>query len=360
MTGYYGGLSSLANMLGTFGGSEGAPWLKDVFDQNSEGGDSGTLGTIGAVGLPALLAGGLGYATGGKYGMANALPAALMGALSLNAGNDKKAEDAGGLKSLTPEQANAATPASNLNAAVQKNDPDQAGSTPQQKPVAGGSAAGVIPTTPQGQPSGMGSGSKGMGSKLGDLMNDPTGRFIASMMLSNMFSGPLQTMSSQSYMNQYNKNRNAADQAQTNQRLVYLGGLYNGRAMGGYINNTPVTDLSPQARIKSAQVNPAASPMGHEVIDPSALTMAHGGPVHGKGDGQSDDVQATVDGKEPIRLARGEFVVPKHIAEKHGDKLKSMMAAVRKAAHPHPGKQIKQDAGKREFIRHMSGGKVKA
>ena len=351
MAGYYGPMSSIANLLGTFAGSEGAPWLKEQFNSMSDTGDSGALGTIGAVGLPALVSGGLGYMTGGKYGLMNALSPALMGALSLSAQDGEKDK---GLPQLQQGDA----PASNLNAAVQKNDPDQADSTPQPAPTAKPNPAAGSAAPAAANAQGV-AGGKGMGG-FGDMLSTPIGRFIASQMIASMTSGAAQGASGQAAANKLSNQLRTAGDAQTAQRVGYLGGLYNGRAMGGYINNTPVTDLSPQARIKSAQVNPAASPMGHEVIDPSALTMAHGGPVHGKGDGMSDDVQATVDGKEPIRLARGEFVVPKHIAEKHGDKLKSMMAAVRKAAHPHPGKQIKQDAGKREFIRHMSGGKVKA
>ena len=63
------------------------------------------------------------------------------------------------------------------------------------------------------------------------------------------------------------------------------------------------------------------------------------------GDGMSDDIDASIDGKEDVRVADGEYVVPQHIADAIGvDRLDALLTAVRKAAH---GKteQIKQNAG---------------
>jgi hypothetical protein len=66
-----------------------------------------------------------------------------------------------------------------------------------------------------------------------------------------------------------------------------------------------------------------------------------GGPryLNGKGDGMSDDIPAIIDGKQPARLADGEFVVPADVVSHLGNgsskagakKLYSMMDRIRKA-----------------------------
>lgn len=85
---------------------------------------------------------------------------------------------------------------------------------------------------------------------------------------------------------------------------------------------------------------------------------AGGGLLDGEGDGMSDSIPASVEGKMPIRVADGEYAVPKPIAEQYGDKLKSMMESVRKAAYPEKGKQIAEDAAQRAFIQSLSGVKA--
>ena len=59
----------------------------------------------------------------------------------------------------------------------------------------------------------------------------------------------------------------------------------------------------------------------------------------------SDDIDANIDGLEDVRVADGEYLVPKDIAEMIGaDRLDELLRAVRKAAH---GKeeQVKEGAG---------------
>jgi hypothetical protein len=61
--------------------------------------------------------------------------------------------------------------------------------------------------------------------------------------------------------------------------------------------------------------------------------------LKGPGDGMSDDIPATISGKQPARLADGEFVVPADVVSHLGNgstdagakKLYSMMAKIRKA-----------------------------
>ena len=76
-----------------------------------------------------------------------------------------------------------------------------------------------------------------------------------------------------------------------------------------------------------------------------------GGYLDGQGDGMSDSIPATIEGKQPARLADGEFVIPadvvSHIgngSSKAGSKqLYAMLDRVRKArtGHTKQGKEIK-------------------
>jgi len=63
--------------------------------------------------------------------------------------------------------------------------------------------------------------------------------------------------------------------------------------------------------------------------------------LKGPGTGQSDDIPATIEGEQPARLARDEFVVPADVVSMLGDgssdagaeRLYAMMDRIRKAAH---------------------------
>jgi hypothetical protein len=68
---------------------------------------------------------------------------------------------------------------------------------------------------------------------------------------------------------------------------------------------------------------------------------AHGGYLDGPGDGLSDSIPATIEGKQPARLADGEFVISSDVvsalgngSSKAGAKhLYAMMDRVRQKAH---------------------------
>jgi len=81
-----------------------------------------------------------------------------------------------------------------------------------------------------------------------------------------------------------------------------------------------------------------------------ALEAAKGGYLDGAGDGMSDSIPGTIEGKQPARLADGEFVVPADVVSHLGNgsskagakNLYAMMNKVRKArtGNPKQGKQI--------------------
>jgi hypothetical protein len=80
------------------------------------------------------------------------------------------------------------------------------------------------------------------------------------------------------------------------------------------------------------------------------LGYARGGYLDGQGDGMSDSIPATIEGKQPARLADGEFVIPADVVSHLGNgsskagskRLYAMMQKVRKArtGNPKQGKQI--------------------
>lgn len=135
-------------------------------------------------------------------------------------------------------------------------------------------------------------------------------------------------------------------------------GMNNGFANGGYINTQPFEpqQFYPQSRISSAQ--PYAAAGNTRVIDTlsDGASFARGGLIDGQGDGMSDDIPANISGQEEVRVADGEYLVPKEVVAKYGDaKLKAMLAKVRHAAHAKKGSQLIQDAGKKAFIQTLSG-----
>ena len=113
-------------------------------------------------------------------------------------------------------------------------------------------------------------------------------------------------------------------------------------ANGGYVNTQPMhPDPYPQSQIPRAQPYPAATPQRHEVVS----AFAEGGLLDGEGDGMSDDIDANIEGQEPIRVADGEFIVPKHIVDMIGvDRLDDLLRSVRMAAYGRE-EQINEDAG---------------
>jgi len=103
-------------------------------------------------------------------------------------------------------------------------------------------------------------------------------------------------------------------------------------------------------------MSPSASSSLNNIKLPSGLfsifgkQMAKGGYLDGQGDGMSDSIPATIEGKQPARLADGEFVVPADVVSHLGNgsskagskRLYAMMQKVRKArtGNPKQGKQI--------------------
>jgi hypothetical protein len=84
-----------------------------------------------------------------------------------------------------------------------------------------------------------------------------------------------------------------------------------------------------------------------------ALEAAKGGYLDGHGDGMSDSIPATIEGKQPARLADGEFVIPADVVSHIGNgsskagskKLYAMLDKVRHArtGNKKQGKEIKAD-----------------
>jgi hypothetical protein len=84
-----------------------------------------------------------------------------------------------------------------------------------------------------------------------------------------------------------------------------------------------------------------------------SVGYAQGGMLHGPGDGMSDSIPATIEGRQPARLADGEFVIPADVVSHLGNgstkagsqRLYGMLDKVRKArtGTKQQGKQIKAD-----------------
>jgi hypothetical protein len=80
---------------------------------------------------------------------------------------------------------------------------------------------------------------------------------------------------------------------------------------------------------------------------------ARGGYLDGQGDGMSDSIPATIEGKQPARLADGEFVVPADVVSHLGNgsskagskRLYAMLDKVRHArtGNKKQGKEIKPE-----------------
>lgn len=137
-------------------------------------------------------------------------------------------------------------------------------------------------------------------------------------------------------------------------------GMRQGLATGGYINLNPEPPQGyyPMSQIASAHPYPAATPQMQEVVFEEG-NFARGGLIDGQGDGMSDDIPARISGREEVRVADGEYLIPRDIAHRYGpEKLKAAMSKIRAAAHAKKGQQVKQDAGKRALISTLGGVKA--
>ena len=101
-------------------------------------------------------------------------------------------------------------------------------------------------------------------------------------------------------------------------------------------------------------------PGGSHASSTGGLGYYLGGPT----DGMADKIHATIDGKQPARLAHGEFVIPadvvSHLGNGNSDagaqKLYQMMSRIRKArtGNPNQGKEINPD----KFMPKMAAGGI--
>ena len=121
---------------------------------------------------------------------------------------------------------------------------------------------------------------------------------------------------------------NLSDRFDTGLRLVAEGGYIDGYATGGTVQSGGVRDLygtpDNQPTMSSGlggfglgRLNDLA---GEQAMNQAkTLGYADGGYLSGGGDGMSDSIPATIEGKQPARLADGEFVIPADVVSHLGN-----------------------------------------
>jgi hypothetical protein len=132
------------------------------------------------------------------------------------------------------------------------------------------------------------------------------------------------------------------------------------KQLNNLTSNTLNTGSIPTQNYAPGAFSNAAAAMQNQVLSPetafvqnltSARTgYAKGGYLNGAGDGMSDSIPATIEGKQPARLADGEFVVPADVVSHLGNgsskagskRLYAMLDKVRRArtGNKKQGKQI--------------------
>lgn len=138
---------------------------------------------------------------------------------------------------------------------------------------------------------------------------------------------------------------------------------------GGVTYFSPMV-YTPQGAAPATPATPAApeapAPPANPIIEPTYAAggiaslggYSDGGQLlRGPGDGVSDDIPATIGGKQPARLADGEFVVPARIVSELGNgsteagarKLYAMMDRIRKAR----SKSLKNIAANSQADKHL-------
>jgi hypothetical protein len=75
----------------------------------------------------------------------------------------------------------------------------------------------------------------------------------------------------------------------------------------GYVPTAPAVSINPSSGNTSAQNSAFVN------------RRAKGGYLDGAGDGMSDSIPATIEGKQPARLADGEFVIPADVVSHLGN-----------------------------------------
>jgi hypothetical protein len=125
---------------------------------------------------------------------------------------------------------------------------------------------------------------------------------------------------------------NLSDKFDTGLRLVAKGGYIKGYALGGNVSNQSVgAGLSALYNSADGSNTPNISQDGYGLGRLSNLASAQemqqaktfgyvkGGYLDGQGDGMSDSIPATIEGKQPARLADGEFVIPADVVSHLGN-----------------------------------------
>lgn len=139
-------------------------------------------------------------------------------------------------------------------------------------------------------------------------------------------------------------------------RRYFTDGTYSGGSEGEGMPSPAINRTQPAgiANVAAGQSNP-----NNPTIQPEQQQFAKGGIaslqeegryLRGKTDGMADEVDATIDGKEPAKLSDGEFVIPADVVSHLGNGnseagaklLQEMMARVRKerTGNEKQGKQI--------------------
>ena len=347
---YSGGLNILSSLLSApLGkGIAESEWLGKLMD--SEAGKK----LIGGLGTTALGAG-VG-AIGGKH---NILPGAMSGAAPY-----AMQEGLGAMKKKPGATANDKAIGGGGQTSGAAKDKGKYGTTDTNFKGLGGTDA--VSKAAEAKAAEAPKESEGI-AKLIEMMQQQNDPQYQAMMAAPQMAGAFTGMGQQVAYNQYAQqqaqdaeNKRLGLENQSNQAIYNLyntPGYYGGAgpqlgyATGGYINTEDPMEsgLGPNDRVNAAQPYAGASPQ------PGIVGLARGGPIRGPGDGMSDDIHASIDGEEDAKVADGEYLVPKATAEKMAAKLKAMMPAVRKAAHPKSGDQIKQGAAKRAFIKALTG-----
>lgn len=169
--------------------------------------------------------------------------------------------------------------------------------------------------------------------------------------------GPMGMQTTTSGIGGLGSTAKTADTAPTAETALSRLNLNKTYANGGTIQSGGLQDL--YATSDNPTMNPSLSRDGYglgrlqQLADGGVAGYAKGGYLDGPGDGMSDSIPATIEGKQPARLADGEFVVPADVVSHLGNgstkagskRLYGMLDKVRKArtGTKQQGKQIKPE-----------------
>jgi len=124
---------------------------------------------------------------------------------------------------------------------------------------------------------------------------------------------------------------NLSDKYSSGLRLVAEGGYIDGYAEGGIVQPTitsgGIRDIYGRSDNQTEPLSSDGFGLGRlsslanqeAMTNAKTLGYARGGYLDGQGDGMSDSIPATIEGKQPARLADGEFVVPADVVSHLGN-----------------------------------------